>query len=91
MGKIGELQEKIRKIEERNRRVEGDKAWETSWTRKFVIFALTYCAIAIYFYAAGLPNPLVNSFVPALAFVISTLSLPFFKRHWAKHIRKNRK
>ncbi|MDD5148471.1 MAG: hypothetical protein PHH08_03325 [Candidatus ainarchaeum sp.] len=88
MKEIEELRNEIKKLHERNSRVEADKAWETSWTRKIVIFALTYCAISIYFFAAGLPAPLVNSFVPALAFVISTLSMPFFKKQWIKNFYK---
>lgn len=86
MSKIEELEKEIRKIKERNENVEADKSWETSWTRKIIIFVLTYIAITIYFYVAGLPEPLVNSVVPAVAFVISTLSLPFFKRIWIKRI-----
>jgi len=85
---VQELEREIEKIKERNKKVEADKSWETSWTRRFVIFALTYAAIAVYFSAAGLPNPLVNSLVPALAFVISTLSLPFFKKCWVRYFYK---
>jgi len=85
---MDELKKELVAIKERNRRVEADKSWETSWTRKLVIFILTWVAIATYFYVSGLPNPIINSFVPALAFVISTLSLPFFKRYWIKYIYK---
>ncbi len=88
MSEIDKVHLEIEKIKERNIRVETDKSWETSWTRKFVIFVLTYAAITIYFYVVGLPDPIINSFVPALAFVISTLSLPFFKKFWAKFIYK---
>ena len=35
--KIKELEKKIEKIEERNKRVEADKAWETSNLRKILI------------------------------------------------------
>lgn len=31
---LKELEEEVLKIKERNKRVELDKAWETSWTRK---------------------------------------------------------
>ena len=30
---LKELEEEVLKIKERNKRVELDKAWETSWTR----------------------------------------------------------
>ncbi|MEM4255411.1 MAG: hypothetical protein QXR53_03730 [Candidatus Norongarragalinales archaeon] len=86
MSEATELRKEIGKLKERNTKVEADKAWETSWARKLLIFVLTYLAMVVYFQATGLPNPLVNSFVPALAFVISTLSLPFFKKHWTERI-----
>ena len=88
MTELSWLRKEIGRLKERNARVEADKAWETSWARKLVIFILTYLAMAIYFSATGLPNPLVNSFVPALAFVISTLSLPLFKKYWAENFYK---
>lgn len=81
------IQKEINQIKDRNKKVEADKAWETSKTRKVIIAILTYLVIVIFFYFAGLPNPLVNSIVPALAFVLSTASLPFFKKIWVKFNR----
>jgi len=46
-----ELEKRISKIEERNERVELDKAWETSWTRKLCIMILTYIVVIIYSYS----------------------------------------
>jgi hypothetical protein len=77
-------EQEIKAIHERNKRVELDKAWETSWTRKIVIAVLTYAVIVIFFYFAGLPKPFLNSIVPALAFLLSTLTLNFFKKMWAE-------
>ena len=85
MAKAKGLSKQVNQIQERNLRVEADKAWETSSSRKLVIFVLTYLAISIYFYSAGLPEPFKNALVPALAFVISTLSLPFFKGIWLEN------
>ena len=82
MSKIEDLEKEIQKLKARNKKVELDKAWETSWTRKIIIFVLTYFVIVIFFFFAQLPNPLINSIVPSLAFVISTLSIPFFKKIW---------
>lgn len=84
MDKIAKLEKEIGLLKLRNARVEGDKAWETSWERKITIFVLTYAAISIYFLAARLPQPFLNAVVPSLAFVISTFSLPFFKEAWAR-------
>lgn len=88
MPQLSDLEKETQEIKERNAKVEINKAWETSWTRKAAIFTLTYAAITTYFYVASLPDPFVNSLVPALAFVISTFSLPAFKKLWAKHINK---
>ncbi len=37
-----DIEKEIEKIKERNKRVEKDKAWETSWTRRICIMILTY-------------------------------------------------
>jgi len=79
-----EIQKEIENIKERNRRVEADKAWETSWARKLLISALTYIVIVIFFITAKLPNPFVNAIVPSLAFILSTLTVPIFKKWWLK-------
>ena len=36
------LESRLKAIEIRNKKVEDDKAWETSWVRRIVIMALTY-------------------------------------------------
>lgn len=88
MPSLEELQQEIEKIKQRNARVEADKAWETSWTRKVVIAVFTYILIVIFFYFAGLNQPFLNAIVPALAFVLSTLTIPLVKTWWLK--RKNK-
>ena len=88
MDSLKELKKEIDSIKQRNRRVETDKAWETSWTRKLLIVLLTYIFIVLFFHFAGLPNPLTNAIVPTLAFIISTLTLTLFKDFWIKCIYK---
>ena len=83
-----ELEKEITQIKKRNRRVEADKAWETSWFRRGLVAILTYIVIVVFFYFAGLPKPFVNSIVPALAFILSTLTLQIFKQLWTKKIYK---
>lgn len=84
MATLKQLEEEINQLKERNRRVDGGKAWETSWSRKLLISVLTYFAISIFFLFANLPNPFINSIVPTLGFLLSTLSLGFFKNIWLK-------
>ncbi len=85
MSSIEELQAEVDKIKKRNSRVEADKAWETSRTRKIVISGLTYIVIVIFFYIVDIPNPLISAIVPALAFFLSTLTIPVFKNFWLKY------
>ena len=88
MATIKDLEQEIEKIKARNKKVEGDKAWETSFSRKVIIAAATYFVIVIFFYFARLPKPWVNSIVPAVAFVMSTLTLPIFKKVWLRYVYK---
>ena len=44
-----DLEKEIKEIKERNKRVETDKAWETSWTRKICIALLTYFSCSTIF------------------------------------------
>ena len=78
------IEKRLDKIEKRNKKVELDKGWEISWMRRILISIFTYFVIVLFFVFAGLPRPFVNSIVPAVAFIISTLSLPLFKRTWIK-------
>lgn len=88
MSKLKELQVKLKKIEERNKKVESDKAWEVSYTRRLLLLLFTYLTIGFYLQAIKIPQPWLNAIVPAIAFMLSTLTLPFFKRVWLKYIRK---
>lgn len=86
--KIEQLEIEIEKIKERNIRVETEKAWETSWTRRLMIAVLTYIVISIFFIFAGISNPLGNAVVPSTAFILSTLSGPILKKWWLNNIHK---
>jgi len=44
------IEQEILKIIERNKKVELDKKWETSFTRKILIAVLTYFVIVLFFY-----------------------------------------
>lgn len=88
MATVESLQNEIENIKARNNRVEADKAWETSSARKIIISILTYFVMVMFFYFAGLPNPLINSIVPSIAFVLSTLTISFFKKIWLSKFYK---
>lgn len=78
-----ELEQRIAKIEKRNKRVETDKAWETSWTRRICIMVLTYLVVVAYSYIIReCDNILLSSLVPVLGFLLSTLSVKAVRRLW---------
>ena len=82
-----ELEERIKRIEERNKKVELDKKWETSWTRRICIMILTYIIVIIYSYLVrNYDNILLSSLVPVIGFVLSTLSLRIIRRIWESKI-----
>ena len=81
---MANLDTDIREILERNKRVEMDKAWEISLTRRAFISLFTYATTAALFWVNGLSNPLLQALIPAVAYLISTLSLPWMKRCWMK-------
>lgn len=83
-----DLKIELEEIKKRNQRVEADKAWETSWTRRAIIILLTYIVISIFFYFALIPKPLLNAVVPTIAFTISTLTLPLIKKWWLNKVYK---
>jgi hypothetical protein len=83
--KIRDIKKRIEAIEGRNKKVELDKSWETSWSRKIIIAILTYITIVLFFFVADLPKPFINSIVPTTGFVLSTLSLPYFRKVWIKY------
>ncbi len=84
MPTLEELDREIQEIKKRNLRVEADKAWETSKTRKFAILLLTYIVMVVFFIVAKIERPFINAIVPVVAFLLSTATLSFFKRRWMK-------
>ena len=80
-----DLEKEIIEIKERNKRVEKDKAWETSFTRRICIVILTYLVVILYSYLINeFDNIFLSSLVPVLGFVLSTLSLKFIRKIWEK-------
>ena len=82
------LEERIKKIEERNKKVELDKKWETSWTRKICIMILTYIVVITYSYIVrNYDRILLSSLVPVIGFTLSTLSLKVVRKIWETKIK----
>lgn len=81
---LTDLEKRIEKIERRNKKVELDKAWETSLSRRIIITFLTYFVIVLFFSFMNIGNPWINSLVPTIGFILSTMSLEIFKNIWIK-------
>lgn len=79
------IEKEIEDIKARNKRVESDKKWETSWTRKICIMVLTYFIVIVYSYLIkNFDNIFLSSLVPVIGFTLSTLSLKFIRKIWEK-------
>jgi hypothetical protein len=81
------LETEIARINERNKRVEMDKAWETSVTRRVFISISTYLLISVFMMALGVEKPFISAIIPAVAYLISTLSLGVVKSWWMRKQR----
>lgn len=82
-----ELKKELEEIKQRNKRVELDKKWETSYTRKICICILTYIVVLIYSNMINKSNNIfLSSLVPVIGFFLSTLSLKLIRKVWEKII-----
>lgn len=80
-----DYKKEIEAIKARNKRVETDKAWETSRTRRICIMVLTYVVVVLYSMTiAQISNVWLSSLVPVMGFTLSTLSLRLIRKLWEK-------
>lgn len=79
------LKKEIAKLKERNKRVEQDKSWETSNTRRISIALTTYILVVFILFTLHFDRPFYGAIIPTVGYSLSTLSLPFIKRWWIKH------
>lgn len=80
-----ELQEAIINIKKRNERVELDKRWETSGTRRICICVLTYIVVIIYSYIIKVyDNIFLSSLVPVIRIHIINIIIKNNKRYLGK-------
>ena len=77
-------------IAQRNARVEADKAWETSWARRFLIAGLTYILLLIYLPMLGHEQAYLHATVPVIGYLLSTVSIPFIKNWWLENRYKKK-
>ena len=83
-----DLENRVKKIEERNKKVELNKQWETCLTRKICIMILTYIVVVLYSFVINkVSNIFLSSLVPVIGFTLSTLSLNAVRKIWEKNIK----
>ncbi len=82
--RIKNLELEIKNIKDRNKKVEIDKEWETSFIRRLLIAIFTYLPLGIYMNFIGVANPWMNAIVPTIGFLISTLAFPWIKNIWLR-------
>ena len=84
-----EIQKEIEKIKERNSRVELDKKWETSLTRKITIMLITYIIVLTYsFVIKSVNNIFLSSLIPVFGYILSTLPLKIIRKIWENKRKK---
>ena len=75
--------EAVQALQERNARVEADKAWEQSLFRRVLIMVMVYGVSAATLAVVGAPKPLLAALVPSVGTFLATLTLPAARRLWA--------
>ena len=80
--KVEKLENEVKQIKSRNHKVEGDKAWETSWVRRILIVVFTYIFAVLWLTLADTTNPFLGAIVPCAGFLLSTLTIFSIKNWW---------
>ena len=82
---IKEIEQEIKNIKVRNKKVELDKKWETCWTRKICICALTYIVVIIYSYVVrNYDNIFLSSLIPVIRIYLIYTIINFCKEDMGK-------
>lgn len=80
-----DLEKRVVAIENRNKKVEFDKAWEVSWTRRIFIMVIIYVTIGFYLHFVVHISPWINGLVPVIGYIISTITIERLKKWWIKN------
>lgn len=86
---VADIEREVATIKERNQRVEADKAWETSWTRRLFIALVTYLTAGVWLEVIHDQYPWLKAIIPAVGYLLSTLSLPLVKQWWVSRQKKS--
>lgn len=78
------FEQEIIALKERNTKVDIEKKWERSATRRIFIALLTYIFALVWLYIIRESSPILKSFIPVAGYILSTLSLPIIKNWWLR-------
>ena len=83
--RLARIEQELEAIQQRNSKVEADKAWEGSRERVGTICVLTYFVVASMMCAMNVDRFWLNALVPVAGFFLSAQSMPVIKRWWIKN------
>ena len=83
------IETELEAIKTRNRRVENDKAWETSFFRLAILSLATFIFSLVFLYFVRTEEFLLGALSSTAGLVISSQSLPFIKRWWIINHKPN--
>jgi hypothetical protein len=84
---VEQLRADIAELRARNARVDQEKGWEKSWSRRLVITAVTWFGAWLWLRNLGAENAALQALVPSGGYAISNLSLPVLRRWWLERYR----
>lgn len=85
---IEQLKKEIENIKARNRRVEADKAWETSWIRTLFVALSTFILALGFMLLVEEREPFGKALIGTIAYIMSTSTYGMLKNWW---LEKNRR
>ena len=86
---VKQLKEEIELIKERNRRVEGDKTWETSYTRNIFIAIVTFLLAYVLMLLIGESSPFPKAVIGSVLYLLSTSTYGILKKWWLQKQKRN--
>lgn len=82
---IMETEQRLAALEQRNVKVDSNKAWEGSWTRRLFIMAVTYVVAVSWLAVIHESDLWLKAVVPVAGFLLSTLTIGPLKHVWVRY------
>lgn len=76
----------IMELKLKNKKIEADKAWETSWTRRGIIGIVTYIIVAAWLAMLGVEHNLIHALVVVGSYLVAIAILPMLKKYWVDFV-----